>query len=171
MGSSKSLKLLKSSKSFHGFNGFDDFNALSIEYQEIRRGFLMFSTILLIPFIIVCLLLILIVLLQAGKGGGLAGAFGGAGGQTFLGARGAADFLSKLTIYLAIAFMFLSFILSLTYGRQRTIRIGEEPATVETTTEAPAEEAGTTQEETTTSQPQAPPADEGAKTPSSEEGE
>ena len=75
------------------------------------------STILLIVFIPVCILLILIVLLQAGKGGGLAGAFGGGGGQAFLGARGAADFLSKLTIYLAIAFMFLSLILSLTYGK------------------------------------------------------
>lgn len=128
----------------------------------------MFSTILLILFLPVCLLLILIVLLQAGKGGGLAGAFGGAGGQTFLGARGAADFLSKFTIYLAIAFMFLSLILSLTYGRQGTIRIGEEPPTVETTTETPAGEASTTQGEATTDQPQAPPADEGAKAPSSE---
>ena len=128
----------------------------------------MFSTILLILFLPVCLLLILIVLLQAGKGGGLAGAFGGAGGQTFLGARGAADFLGKLTIYLAIAFMFLSLILSLTYGRQRTIRIEQEPAAVETATEAPTGEAGTTQGEATTDQPQTPPADEGGKAPSSE---
>lgn len=128
----------------------------------------MFSTILLILFLPVCLLLILIVLLQAGKGGGLAGAFGGAGGQTFLGARGAADFLGKLTIYLAIAFMFLSLILSLTYGRQRTIRIEQEPAAVETATEAPTGEAGTTQGEATTSQPQAPSTDEGGKAPSSE---
>lgn len=77
------------------------------------------STILLILFLPVCVLLILIVLLQAGKGGGLAGAFGGGGGQTFLGARGAADFLSKLTIYLAIGFMFFALILSLTYGTGR----------------------------------------------------
>ena len=117
----------------------------------------MIPTILLIIFVPICLLLILIVLLQAGKGGGLAGAFGGAGGQTFLGARGTADFLSKFTIYLAIGFMSLSFILSLTYGRQRTISIEEKPAaSVETTTEAPAEDAATTQEST----PQEPPADE-----------
>ena len=129
----------------------------------------MFSTILLIFFIPVCLLLILIVLLQAGKGGGLAGAFGGAGGQTFLGARGAADFLSKLTIYLAIAFMFFSFILSFTYGRHRRgIGIGEEPAAVETTTETPAGEADTTQEEATTDQPQTPSTDEGGEKPPSE---
>ncbi len=91
------------------------------------------STILLILFLPVCILLILIVLLQAGKGGGLAGAFGGGGGQTFLGARGAADFLSKLTIYLAISFMLFALILSLTYGTGRgggSINI-EEPAPVE----------------------------------------
>jgi len=125
----------------------------------------MFSTVLLILFVPVCLLLILIVLLQAGKGSGLAGAFGGAGAQTFLGARGAADFLSKLTIYLAIAFMFLSLILSVTYGRQKTIRIQEEPSAVET---SPTGEAGTTQEEAATDQPQAPSTDEPEKTPSSE---
>lgn len=122
----------------------------------------MFSTILLILFLPVCLLLILIVLLQAGKGGGLAGAFGGGGGQTFLGARGAADFLSKLTIYLAIAFMFLSFILSLTYGRKQ---VSDPGATIQ----AP---AGTAQEEAgaEASQPQTPPVDEGSETTSPEEG-
>lgn len=120
----------------------------------------MLSTILLIIFIPVCLLLILIVLLQAGKGGGLAGAFGGVGGQTFLGARGTADFLSKLTVYLAVGFMFLAFILSLTYGRQKTISIEEKPAAVETTTQTPAQEPAETQEGATTDQPQAPLTDE-----------
>ena len=129
----------------------------------------MFSTILLIIFIPICILLILIVLLQAGKGGGLAGAFGGAGAQTFLGARGAVDFLSKMTIYLAIGFMALSLILSLTYGGRRGIRVEEETETpaaaVETSTEeAPPAEAGTTQEGAPeTSQPQTTPSpDEGS---------
>jgi preprotein translocase subunit SecG len=71
--------------------------------------------ILLVLFIPVCILLILMVLLQAGKGSGLSGAFGGLGGnQPFLGARGTVDFLSKLTIYLAIGFMSLALILSMT---------------------------------------------------------
>jgi preprotein translocase subunit SecG len=125
----------------------------------------MFSTILLILFIPICILLILIVLLQAGKGGGLAGAFGGAGGQTFLGARGAADFLGKLTIYLAIGFMFLALVLSFTYGRRGTISVGEEPAAVEeTTTETPVEDSAPTQSEPA----QTPPAAEGSETPSPE---
>jgi preprotein translocase subunit SecG len=129
----------------------------------------MFSTILLILFIPICILLILIVLLQAGKGGGLAGAFGGAGAQTFLGARGAVDFLSKLTIYLAIGFMALALILSLTYGGRRGIKVEEEieaPAAAGTSTEeAPPAESGTTQESAPeTSQP-TPSPDEGSKTP------
>ncbi len=131
----------------------------------------MFSTILLIIFIPVCILLILIVLLQAGKGGGLAGAFGGAGAQTFLGARGAVDFLSKLTIYLAIAFMALALILSLTYGGRRGIRVEEQietPAAETSTEEAVPAEPGTTQESAPegTSQPESSPSpDEGSKTP------
>jgi len=98
--------------------------------------------IMLVLFVPVCILLILMVLLQAGKGSGLSGAFGGLGGnQPFLGARGTVDFLSKLTIYLAIGFMSLALILSMTYGPSRTIRMkNEKPAAVETQegTQAPA---------------------------------
>lgn len=121
--------------------------------------FSILPTILLIIFVPVCILLILIVLLQAGKGGGLAGAFGGGGGQTFLGARGAADFLGKLTIYLAIGFMFIALVLSLTYGKGSGggINIEEEPAAG---IEAPAEADDTNaiQEDTagSTEQPQTP---------------
>jgi len=90
--------------------------------------------ILLIIFVPVCILLILMVLLQAGKGGGLSGAFGGVGtSQPFLGARGTVDFLSKLTIYLAIGFMALSLILSIAYGPSRTIKVKDAvPAATET---------------------------------------
>ena len=52
--------------------------------------------------IVMCLsgLLMLIVLIQRGKGGGLAGAFGGAGGSSPFGSR-AADAFVKVTLYLA----------------------------------------------------------------------
>ena len=46
------------------------------------------------------LLLMLIVLIQRGKGGGLAGAFGGAGGSSPFGSR-AADQFVKITLWLA----------------------------------------------------------------------
>ena len=46
------------------------------------------------------LTLMLIVLIQRGKGGGLAGAFGGAGGSSPFGSR-AADQFVKITLWLA----------------------------------------------------------------------
>ena len=53
-------------------------------------------------FIVICLglMLMLIVLIQRGKGGGLAGAFGGAGGSSPFGSR-AADQFVKITLWLA----------------------------------------------------------------------
>jgi len=50
--------------------------------------------------IVLGLLLMLIVLIQRGKGGGLAGAFGGAGGSSPFGSR-AADQFVKITLWLA----------------------------------------------------------------------
>ena len=50
--------------------------------------------------IVLGLMLMLIVLIQRGKGGGLAGAFGGAGGSSAFGSR-TADAFVKITLYLA----------------------------------------------------------------------
>jgi preprotein translocase subunit SecG len=63
-------------------------------------------TFLTIVHVLISLALVISVLLQAGKGTGLAGAFGGGGGAmgAVFGGRGAATFLSKLTTGLAIAF-------------------------------------------------------------------
>lgn len=56
--------------------------------------------------IILGMLLIGVVLLQPGtKGGGLGAAFGGGGANSAFGARGAAPILSKLTYWLAGAFV------------------------------------------------------------------
>jgi preprotein translocase subunit SecG len=55
--------------------------------------------------LVVCVFLIIVVLLQAGKGGGMGIAFGGAGSQTVFGSSGAGNFLTKLTS--ATAFIFL----------------------------------------------------------------
>lgn len=46
------------------------------------------------------MLMVLIVVIQRGKGGGLAGAFGGAGGSSPFGSR-AADQFVKITLWLA----------------------------------------------------------------------
>lgn len=50
--------------------------------------------------IVVSLILMFIVLIQRGKGGGLAGAFGGPGGSSAFGSR-AGDAFTKITLYLA----------------------------------------------------------------------
>lgn len=70
--------------------------------------------------VFVCLVLILVVLLQSSKGSGLAGAFGGGGGQTMFGGQETATFLSKLTTYLAVLFMVLSLVLAFMSARRST---------------------------------------------------
>ena len=50
--------------------------------------------------------LILLILIQRGKGGGLAGAFGGAGGSSAFGSR-AGDTFTRITIYVACIWLFL----------------------------------------------------------------
>jgi preprotein translocase subunit SecG len=58
------------------------------------------SMILNAAVILLSLLLMFIVLIQRGKGGGLAGAFGGVGGSSPFGSR-AGDTFTKITLYLA----------------------------------------------------------------------
>jgi len=55
------------------------------------------------------LFLILLVLIQRGKGGGLAGAFGGAGGSSPFGSR-AGDAFTRLTIYVACVWLVVTLI-------------------------------------------------------------
>jgi len=64
----------------------------------IAVGF--WSHLLNLIIIVLGLMLMLLVLIQRGKGGGLAGAFGGAGGSSPFGSR-AADQFVKITLYLA----------------------------------------------------------------------
>jgi preprotein translocase subunit SecG len=51
--------------------------------------------------------MILLILIQRGKGGGLIGALGGAGGSSPFGSR-AGDQFTRLTIYVAIAWLVLT---------------------------------------------------------------
>ena len=56
--------------------------------------------------ILLSLFLVCLILIQRGKGGGLAGAFGGAGGQSAFGSR-AGDAFTKVTIYTALVWILL----------------------------------------------------------------
>ncbi len=62
--------------------------------------------------VLVCVCLIAIVLLQKGKGADMGVALGGAASNTVFGARGAGNFLTKLTTGAAIVFMVTSLVLS-----------------------------------------------------------
>jgi preprotein translocase subunit SecG len=59
--------------------------------------------------LILSLFLILLVLIQRGKGGGLAGAFGGVGGSSAFGSR-AGDLFTKITIGVAAGWILLTMI-------------------------------------------------------------
>lgn len=67
--------------------------------------------------VLVCIGLMISILLQSGKGGGLAGAFGGGSSQTLFGGRGAAGFLSRATTVLAVIFFVTSLTLGLTASK------------------------------------------------------
>lgn len=73
------------------------------------------SSFLIVLFVIACVAMMFVILLQAGKGQGLAGAFGGAASGAVFGGRGAATFLSRATSILAIAYMVLCLLISIVY--------------------------------------------------------
>ena len=73
--------------------------------------------IVVVLFVPVCVMLTISILLQDSKGEGLSGsAFGASEMQSLLGGQGAATFLSKLTTYVAIAFMIIALFLMRFYG-------------------------------------------------------
>ena len=105
--------------------------------------------------VLVCLILIVVVLLQRGKGAEIGAVFGGGGGSTVFGARGAGNFLTRLTSGAAIIFMLTS--LTLAYfaqeDTQSTLFQDDAPAAEEPA--SPFEESG----------PAAPPAPGEAASP------
>lgn len=64
------------------------------------------SALLMVLLIVTSVFLILLVLVQRGKGGGLAGAFGGMGGQSAFGTK-AGDLFTKITIGVAFFWIVL----------------------------------------------------------------
>ncbi len=65
-------------------------------------------------FAIVCVLLTFVILIQSGKGGGLAGTFGGGDAMgSIFGGRGSAPFLTKATSILSTLFLLIALILGM----------------------------------------------------------
>jgi preprotein translocase subunit SecG len=72
-------------------------------------------TFFIFLFVLACALMVVSILLQSSKGHGLAGAFGGMGGAgSAFGPRGAASFLQRVTIILAILYGLLCIFINLT---------------------------------------------------------
>jgi len=77
----------------------------------------MFTSVILIVHIIVCIALVLIILLQSGKGADIGAAFGGGSSQTVFGSTGATTFLGRVTVGAAVLFMCTSIVLTYFSGR------------------------------------------------------
>ncbi|MBI9076875.1 MAG: preprotein translocase subunit SecG [Desulfatibacillum sp.] len=73
----------------------------------------MYTVLITVLHIVVCIALILIVLLQTGKGADMGAAFGGGSSQTVFGSTGPAGFLSKGTTAAAVIFMITSLLLAI----------------------------------------------------------
>jgi len=114
------------------------------------------TTVSMVLFLLCAVILVLLVLIQRGRGGGLAGAFGGPGGHSAFGTK-TADVFIKATAVLGAIFFILAIVTALLVRYQQSaLWSAEEPAPAE----APAE-PGTGPAE----RPAAPPAETPAETP------
>ncbi|MEO2012737.1 MAG: preprotein translocase subunit SecG [Fuerstiella sp.] len=76
----------------------------------LTNGFVYYTLLTLLVF--TSSVMILLVLIQRGRGGGLAGAFGGMGGQSALGVR-AGDVFTKITIVVAVIWVMVAGLLGI----------------------------------------------------------
>lgn len=94
------------------------------------------------------LFLILLILIQRGRGGGLAGAFGGAGGQSAIGTR-AGDVFTRITAVCIVLWFILNAVTGVVMRSEEKRRVSSKPAVnvnanqkSETTAEASTEAEG-----------------------------
>ena len=78
--------------------------------------------------VLISLFLICLVLIQRGKGGGLAGAFGGVGGSSAFGTK-AGDVFTRVTMIAALVWIVLNMILVVLYNRGTASAWDEADAT------------------------------------------
>ena len=77
--------------------------------------------------ILTSIFLICLVLIQRGKGGGLAGAFGGVGGSSAFGTK-AGDTFTRITVITAAVWMLMAMLLVVMTGRRNASTWANEPA-------------------------------------------
>jgi preprotein translocase subunit SecG len=108
----------------------------------------MIQIVLSLFFVVVAIVLIGVILVQKARGGGLTGAFGGGGSDTFLGAIQSKEIV-RWTTWLAIVFIGLAILRDFVPPERRGADVENlmgVPATTQTTAEqgAPTAEQGTT---------------------------
>lgn len=86
----------------------------------------MLSLILNVVYVLVAIAMIALILLQQGKGAQAGSGFGSGASGTVFGARGAANFLSKTTRWLAIAFFGITMMMAwlFVHGSQKQVSTG-----------------------------------------------
>jgi preprotein translocase subunit SecG len=86
----------------------------------------MLQIVMMVLMLLTAFFLIILILIQRGKGGGLAGAFGGMGGQSAFGTK-AGDLFTKITIGVA-AFWILLCVISVRYLSRPSDYLGKAGA-------------------------------------------
>ncbi len=122
------------------------------------------QTFLMVAMLMIAVMLILLVLVQRGKGGGLAGAFGGMGGQSAFGTK-AGDLFTRVTIVVAALWIILCMVAvkySSSSEQEDPAKLGAAAAKQQG---APDKQRATIQPETTPDEPGA----DGAAPPASPE--
>jgi preprotein translocase subunit SecG len=112
-------------------------------------------TVLVVVQVLLAVGLIGLVLIQHGKGADAGAAFGSGASGTVFGARGAANFLSRTTAWLAAAFFAVSLALAYLVGGQSASKSVIDSAP---TAAAPAAAPKTDAPSVVTDEPKAPPA-------------
>ena len=98
----------------------------------------MTTTILIIVNVFAALAIIVLALMQQSKGD-MGSAFGGGGSQSMFGSRGSANFLSRLTAAMCVAFFVSSLSLAYVYAQRAESRsVVGEGSVIEQSADAPA---------------------------------
>ncbi len=96
-----------------------------VTFPFLAVSFIM--NVVAVLFFLCCLALILLILIQKGRGGGLSGAFGGAGGASSILGSKTGDFLTWVTIILVGFFLLLAVVMGRFY--RPGIEFGDETST------------------------------------------
>ena len=92
--------------------------------------------------VLTSLFLICLILIQRGKGGGLAGAFGGVGGSSAFGTK-AGDTFTKITVVTAAVWILMAMLLVVMTSRRTGMSWGNDAAAVSSKTAGKAKGTGT----------------------------